>query len=84
MQSETVSEIDPLGVFNEVDSVSRLIEPTVVVRHYSFIDFAHYGSAWHPDWFNIVRDPIDKVRPTKAFRAFLSFANSLLLCLPPI
>ena len=65
MQSETVSEIDPLGVFNEVDSVSRLIEPTVVVRHYSFIDFAHYGSAWHPDWFNIVRDPIDKVRCTK-------------------
>ena len=36
-------------------------ENLVMVRHYSFIDFAKYGSPWHPDWFNVVRDPIDKI-----------------------
>ncbi len=31
------------------------------LQHYSFIDFAKYGYDWHPDWFSMVRDPVEKV-----------------------
>ena len=49
------------GVLQEVDSVLRIPNPSIIVRHYSFVDFPQYGSIWRPDWFSMVRDPIDKV-----------------------
>ena len=40
----------------------KIEKPMAIIRHYSFIDFEkHTNSTWSPDWFNIVRDPIDKV-----------------------
>ena len=35
--------------------------PMVFIQHYSFIDFNKFGYNWTPDWFNIVRDPVEKV-----------------------
>ena len=31
------------------------------VKHYNFVDFSRFGSAWSPTYFNIVRDPIERV-----------------------
>jgi hypothetical protein len=41
----------------------QTLEPTVWIRHYNFANFADYGSVsgWSPDWFNVVRDPVDRV-----------------------
>ena len=34
----------------------------IKVRHYSFVDLERLGYEWTPDWFSLVREPIDKVR----------------------
>jgi hypothetical protein len=60
MQREQVVEEIP-GVLAEVEPIFKNQEPNVFVRHYSFVDFDDLGYQWHPDWFNLVRDPIDKV-----------------------
>lgn len=52
---------DPFGLIEEAISVLKIQRPEVVVRHYNFIDFKEFSHGWHPDWFNVVRDPIDKV-----------------------
>ena len=44
-----------------VRKVSSVTEPRVWIRHYNFVDFQKYGSDWSPDWFNMVRDPVDRV-----------------------
>ena len=50
------------GIDQEIQSVLKINKPMVIVKHYCFIDFKEkLGSAWSPDWFNIVRHPIDKV-----------------------
>ena len=49
------------GMFQEVDSILRTHAPTVKVRHYAFLDFARMGYKWNPDWFSLVRNPIEKV-----------------------
>jgi len=59
-QRETVADSEK-GVQEEVNTMVYSQENLVMVRHYSFIDFAKHGSPWHPDWFNLVRDPIDKM-----------------------
>ena len=62
VQSESLVDTSE-GLADEIASVIKAEKPTVFVRHYSFIDFEkNTGSDWSPDWFNIVRDPIDKVR----------------------
>ena len=48
-------------MFQEVDSILRTHSPTVKVRHYAFLDFARMGYKWNPDWFSLVRNPIEKV-----------------------
>ena len=30
-------------------------------RHFSFIDFHGNGMDWTPDWFSMVRDPVERV-----------------------
>ena len=35
--------------------------PLVYARPYNFIDFSEHGSLWTPDYFSIVRDPVEKV-----------------------
>ena len=32
------------------------------VKHYNFVDFSHFGSAWSPTYFNVVRDPVERVK----------------------
>ena len=59
-QHENVQD-DSEGMFNEVDSILRTHKPMVKIRHYAFLDFAKLGYQWSPDWFNLVRDPIEKV-----------------------
>ena len=59
-QHENVQD-DSEGMFNEVDSILRTHKPMVKIRHYVFLDFAQLGYQWNPDWFNLVRDPIEKV-----------------------
>ena len=52
---------DPIGMKDEVDGLLRTHKNLVNVRHYSFIDFEKLGYRWRPDWFSVVRDPIQKV-----------------------
>lgn len=59
-QRETVADNEK-GIQEEVNAMVLSQENLVMVRHYNFIDFAKFGSPWHPDWFNLVRDPIDKI-----------------------
>ncbi len=35
--------------------------PRAWIRHYAFIDYRKMGYNWNPDWFNVVRDPIERV-----------------------
>ena len=32
------------------------------VKHYNFVDFSRFGSAWSPTYFNVVRDPVERVK----------------------
>ena len=53
---------DPPIVQAVADGVIRETNPTVFIRHYNFIDFKKFaGSSWSPDFYNVVRDPIDRV-----------------------
>ena len=49
------------GIIEEVGSLLKNHKNKVKVRHYSFIDLKNFGYDWNPDWFSLVRDPIDKV-----------------------
>ena len=70
VQSESLVDT-PKGLAEEIDSVVKMQRPTVFVRHYSFIDFEKStGSDWSPDWFNMVRDPIDKVKMVFSYFIF--------------
>ena len=61
-KDEKLSDSDNLhALFEEIDSILKTHTPMAFVRHYSFIDFAKFGYDWRPDWFTIVRDPVDKV-----------------------
>lgn len=46
---------------DEVNNLLRTHKNLVNVRHYSFIDFEKLGYKWRPDWFSVVRHPIEKV-----------------------
>ncbi len=39
-------------------------EDICVEQHYNFVDFKKFGSDWSPDWFAVVRDPVEKVSQT--------------------
>jgi hypothetical protein len=51
--------------YDDVHKVTKEIlmekRPTVYAKPYNFIDFNKHGSLWSPDYFSIVRDPIEKV-----------------------
>ena len=49
------------GVQLQLTKMLRTATPMVFIQHYSFIDFSKFGYDWSPDWFNIVRDPVEKV-----------------------
>ena len=34
---------------------------TIRAKHYCFINFQKYGVKWNPDWFSMVRDPVERV-----------------------
>lgn len=57
--------LEPIEVVAQtVDKVLGMTQPSVWIRHYNFVDFQRFGSpgGWRPDWFNVVRDPIERVR----------------------
>ncbi len=63
MQEKNV--LFPTEVVSEVvHKVLKISQPSVWIRHYNFVDFELYGSpsGGSPDWFNVVRDPIERVR----------------------
>ena len=53
-----------------VRRVTAVGDPTVWIQHYNFVDFEDQGSDWSPDWFNLVRDPVDRV--SNVIRASIS------------
>ena len=60
-RNELVTE-DLVGQMQEADTLLKSFYPAIFVRHYSFIDFEKFGyHEWRPDWFNIVRHPVEKV-----------------------
>ena len=59
---EKVCDSDNLiGKFEAIDTVMKWHNPIALVRHYSFINFHEYGYQWRPDWFSMVREPVEKV-----------------------
>ena len=61
-RNELVTD-DLAGQKIEADNLLKSFFPAIFVRHYSFIEFAKFGGydEWRPDWFNIVRHPVEKV-----------------------
>ena len=51
-------------VHSVVEEISSYNEPMVYAKPYNFVDFNEHGSLWAPDFFSIVRDPIEKVGQT--------------------
>ena len=49
------------GLQLQLTKMLRTTTPMVFIQHYSFIDFSKFDYDWSPDWFNIVRDPVEKV-----------------------
>ena len=49
------------GQMNEANTLLKSFFPAIFVRHYSFIDFEKFGFEWRPDWFNVIRNPVEKV-----------------------
>ena len=63
-QHETLYD-DRNGVRKEIYEIISGHENNIVrSRHYSFINFKEYGLEWYPDWFSIVRDPVERVIQT--------------------
>ena len=62
LQKEFLLE-PPDMVAQTVEKVLSTTQPSVWIRHYNFVDFDAFGSpgGWKPDWFNVVRDPIERV-----------------------
>ena len=49
------------GLKRKISKLLKISRPMVLVQHYSFIDLTKFGYTWSPDWFNIVREPVEKV-----------------------
>ena len=47
---------------DEAGQLLKTHKNKIKVRHYSFVDLERLGYEWTPDWFSLVREPIDKVR----------------------
>ena len=50
-----------VGLQKEVDSLIQTTKDTLKARHYAFFDIRQWGYDWAPDWFSIVRHPIERV-----------------------
>ena len=46
------------------------------VKHYNFVDFPRFGSAWTPTYFNVVRDPVERVHITVVNNIVVKLINS--------
>ena len=49
------------AVQQEVKSVLKERKPRAITKHYSFINFASFGSKWSPDYISILRDPLERI-----------------------
>ena len=52
---------DTKGLGEEIDKLLRIHENHVICRHYAFFNLKDMGYDWRPDWFSIVRHPIERV-----------------------
>ena len=59
-EKEIVQE-DTIGIKKEVDALVQTHKSTVKSRHYAFFSLREWGYSWEPDWFSLVRDPIERV-----------------------
>ena len=66
LQKEFLLE-PPDMVAQTVEKVLSTTQPSVWIRHYNFVDFERFGSDWSPDWFTLVRHPVDRVRKNSPF-----------------
>lgn len=58
-----VIQEDDDEVQKEIGAILKSHRNSVIrCKHYSFINFEKYGVNWNPDWFSMVRNPVDKVR----------------------
>ena len=65
------------GVQLEVSASSKYNEPTVWIRHYGAIDFQKHGASWMPYFFNVIRNPIDRVSNSALYN-FVNYIIKLL------
>ena len=49
------------GVAKEAQKLVTTHRNLVQCKHYSLFDFEKLGHSWTPEWFSLVRDPIEKV-----------------------
>ena len=57
-----VQSKNPADIKKEINHIMKAHQnSTVRVRHFSVIEFEKWGIDWKPDWFSIVRHPVDRV-----------------------
>ena len=52
---------DHAGITKDMTNLLQIQENYVYCRHFSFYNLSEWGYSWIPDWFTIVRDPIQRV-----------------------
>ena len=52
---------DRSGITKDMTKLLQIQEDHVYCRHFSFYNLQEWGYSWIPDWFTIVRDPIQRV-----------------------
>ena len=50
------------GIKSDLESYLQIQSNFVRCRHYSFYDFNKWKYSLVPDWFTLIRDPIQRVR----------------------
>ena len=52
---------DHAGITKDMTNLLQIQENYAYCRHFSFYNLSEWGYSWIPDWFTIVRDPIQRV-----------------------
>jgi hypothetical protein len=62
-----------------VKSLLKLHTPTVWIRHFNFHDLKRLGYHWQPEWFAVVRDPLEKVQNHIFCKVFTSMDQPIAI-----
>ena len=63
-EGEVVQD-DDSGIQEEIKDLLQNHDSVVKSRHYAFFNLRYWGYEWAPDWFSVVRDPIERVTSHK-------------------